>query len=234
MPKENRSSNTDMICVLRSQLSSFIEHSVASHRSPAWVKDKAGLLAALAQPAEQHQGDAIGTLVRDYNERIVFTPIGDPHIIDDMKVYAHADPGEVERLRDELPEFARMVIAKLQRFRDCAEDGQGADIGRRWFDVLVQLGLLHRVQRSPALWEITCEGDALLESRAALERKPSTSDDLAAFNAAFQKAMETGWDDPIDLALQLWNARGGLERKPALDPKMIGIIHTPPAEYDEP
>lgn len=52
-----------------------------------------------AAPAEQHHGDAIGTLVRDYNERIVFTPIGDPHIIDDMKVYAHADPGEAERLR---------------------------------------------------------------------------------------------------------------------------------------
>jgi len=27
--------------------------------------------------------------------------------------------------------------------------------------------------------------------------------------------METGWDDPIDLALQLWNARGALERKPS-------------------
>ena len=74
--------------------------------------------------------------------------------------------------RDELPEFARTVIAKLVRFRDCAEDGQGVDIGRNWFDTLVQLGLLHRVQRSPAMWEITCEGDALLESRAALERNP--------------------------------------------------------------
>ncbi|MCO7515761.1 hypothetical protein [Pseudomonas putida] len=72
------------------------------------------------------------------------------------------------------------------------------------------------------------------EARAALEHKPAGADDLAAFNAAFQKAMETGWDDPIDLALQLWNARGGLERKPALDPKMIGIVHTPPAECDEP
>lgn len=74
--------------------------------------------------------------------------------------------------RDELPEFARTVIAKLVRFRDCAEDGQGVDIGRNWFDTLVQLGLLHRVQRSPAMWEITCEGDALLESRAALESQP--------------------------------------------------------------
>lgn len=74
--------------------------------------------------------------------------------------------------RDELPEFARRVIAKLKRFRDCAEDGQGADIGREWFDVLVKLGLLNRVQRSPALWEITDEGDALLEARAVLERKP--------------------------------------------------------------
>ncbi|MDD2056298.1 hypothetical protein N5D52_10285 [Pseudomonas sp. GD03860] len=76
----------------------------------------------------------------------------------------------VERV--ELPRFAQRVIKKLKRFRDCAEDSQGADIGKAWFDVLVQLGLLNRVQRSPAYWEITDEGDALLEARAALERKP--------------------------------------------------------------
>ncbi|MCO7634081.1 hypothetical protein NJF54_19865 [Pseudomonas guariconensis] len=93
-----------------------------------------------------------------------------------------------------------------------AEDGDGYTFTQEEFDLFVQR----------------------LLDRAALEHKPSTSDDLAAFNAAFQKAMEAGWDDPIDLARQLWNARGGLERKPALDTKMIGIVHTPPAEYDEP
>ncbi len=67
-----------------------------------------------------------------------------------------------------LPQFAQTVIRKLKRFRDCAEDGQGADIGKTWFDVLVQLGLLNRVQRSPAWWEITDEGDALLDGRADL------------------------------------------------------------------
>lgn len=83
---------------------------------------------------------------------------------------ASAEPSSpVER--DELPRFAQTVIKKLKRFRDCAEDSQGADIGKTWFDVLVQLGLLNRVQRSPAYWEITDEGDALLEARAALERK---------------------------------------------------------------
>lgn len=74
--------------------------------------------------------------------------------------------------RDEFPPFAKTVIKKLKRFRDCAEDNQGADIGKVWFDVLVQLGLLNRVQRSPAYWEITDEGVALLESSASLERKP--------------------------------------------------------------
>lgn len=78
--------------------------------------------AILDQSAKQHQGDAIGTLVRDYNERIVFTPIGDPHIIDDMKVYANADPGEVERLRYELAELQHLKEYVTQPLRDrCAE-----------------------------------------------------------------------------------------------------------------
>ncbi|WP_153785308.1 hypothetical protein [Pseudomonas sp. EMN2] len=76
-----------------------------------------------------------------------------------------------EQHQGDLPIFANKVISKLKRFRDCAEDGQGADIGRQWFDTLVQLGLLHRVQRSPAMWEITCEGDALLEGHAGQEKK---------------------------------------------------------------
>lgn len=59
--------------------------------------------------------------------------------------------------------FAEKVISKLERFQECADDGQGADIGRHWFDLLTQLGLLNRVQRSPALWEMTQQGEDALE-----------------------------------------------------------------------
>lgn len=59
--------------------------------------------------------------------------------------------------------FADKVIRKLQRFHECMDDGQGADIGRHWFDLLTQLGLLNRVQRSPALWEITQQGEDCLD-----------------------------------------------------------------------
>ena len=65
---------------------------------------------------------------------------------------------------DGLPAFAQKVIRKLRRFEACASDGKGADIGRHWFDLLTQLGLLNRVQRSPALWEITQQGEDLLEA----------------------------------------------------------------------
>lgn len=65
-----------------------------------------------------------------------------------------------------LPPFANQVIRKLQRFDECAGDGQGADIGTQWFDVLTQLGLLKRVQRSPALWQVTEQGEQLLELRS--------------------------------------------------------------------
>ncbi|WP_201772881.1 hypothetical protein [Pseudomonas sp. BRG-100] len=59
--------------------------------------------------------------------------------------------------------FADKVIRKLERFQECADDGQGADIGRHWFDLLTQLGLLNRVQRSPALWEMTQQGEDALD-----------------------------------------------------------------------
>ncbi|MEE9944014.1 hypothetical protein ACNPNU_05320 [Pseudomonas shirazica] len=102
MPTENRSSNTEMVSVKRE----LVEQAMQACFEAGFGIPHDALRDVLAQPAEQHQGDAIGTLVRDYNERIVFTPIGDPHIIDDMKVYAHADPGEVERLREALKFYA--------------------------------------------------------------------------------------------------------------------------------
>lgn len=65
-----------------------------------------------------------------------------------------------------LPPFAEKVLGKLRRFEECSSDNQGADIGRHWFDVLTQLGLLNRVQRSPALWEMTQQGEDLLAVHA--------------------------------------------------------------------
>lgn len=62
--------------------------------------------------------------------------------------------------------FAEEVIAKLQRFEAYASDGQDVDIGRHWFDLLTQLELLRRVQRSPAYWEMTQQGqDVLVATR---------------------------------------------------------------------
>ncbi|WP_447404529.1 hypothetical protein [Pseudomonas aeruginosa] len=75
-----------------------------------------------------------------------------------------------------LPPFAEKVLAKLRRFNECAEDpgSGGVDIGRHWLDLLTQLGLLNRVQRSPALWEITQQGEDLLGTS-----QPSPAPELA-------------------------------------------------------
>lgn len=64
----------------------------------------------------------------------------------------------------EVMPFAEKVIAKLQRFEACVSDGQDVDIDRHWFDVLTHLGLLRRVQRSPAYWEITQQGEDALKT----------------------------------------------------------------------
>lgn len=78
-----------------------------------------------------------------------------------------------------LPPFANLVIRKLQRFDECTGDGQGADIGAQWFDVLSQLELLKRVQRSPGQWQVTEQGEQLLELRLGAQR----SDDAVRVEA---------------------------------------------------
>jgi len=55
-------------------------------------------------------------------------------------------------------DITRLVCQKLQRFADCAEDGDGCDIGRDWFDALTLLGLLERTKRNPAEWTMTPAG----------------------------------------------------------------------------
>lgn len=71
-----------------------------------------------------------------------------------------------------LPPFAEKVISKLRRCEECFSDFEsgGVDIGRHWLDSLTQLGLLNRVQRSPAMWEITQQGEDCLDATAALNK----------------------------------------------------------------
>lgn len=80
-----------------------------------------------------------------------------------------------------LPPFAEKVLAKLRRFYDCASDFEsgGVDIGRHWLDLLTQLGLLNRVQRSPALWEISQQGEDLLgmPQPSPAQAEQATADD---------------------------------------------------------
>ncbi|HCF7385830.1 TPA: hypothetical protein NIJ97_002009 [Pseudomonas aeruginosa] len=88
----------------------------------------------------------------------------DGTIVDDWKALKTIQRAALAQPSPVLPPFAEKVLAKLRRFYDCASDFEsgGVDIGRHWLDLLTQLGLLNRVQRSPALWEITQQGEDLL------------------------------------------------------------------------
>lgn len=70
----------------------------------------------------------------------------------------------------EFRKVADKILANLIRFADCAEDFEagGVDIGRDWLDTLTHLGLLERVQRSPALWQATDEADAIIDAQRAI------------------------------------------------------------------
>ncbi|HGM7654182.1 TPA: hypothetical protein ACKQDU_004519 [Pseudomonas aeruginosa] len=117
---------------------------------------------------EQAGGDE---RVIGWRERILAAhPNSDPGFWTDALLVEHM-AAEIEDLRaalaqpsPALPPFAEKVLSKLRRFEECAKDFEsgGVDIGRHWLDLLTQLGLLNRVQRSPALWEISQQGEDLL------------------------------------------------------------------------
>ncbi|MFK8398120.1 hypothetical protein M2D07_006365 [Pseudomonas sp. BGr12] len=92
-----------------------------------------------------------------------------PQLMAAHAALAQLSPATVASAVGSLPPFAEKVVSKLRRFYDCAEDFEsgGVDIGRHWLDLLTRLGLLNRVQRSPALWEISQQGEDLLETPVA-------------------------------------------------------------------
>ncbi|WP_206627415.1 hypothetical protein [Pseudomonas aeruginosa] len=126
-----------------------------------------------------------------------------------------------------LPPFAEKVLAKLRRFNECAEDpgSGGVDIGRHWLDLLTQLGLLNRVQRSPALWEITQQGEDLLgtpqpspaQAEKAEAERPEwpTEDELEAAGLGYPlhkeeavKLWYSGFRSEVITVLEAWEAIG--------------------------
>jgi hypothetical protein len=92
-----------------------------------------------------------------------------------------------------LPPFAQKVISKLQRFEECTSDSQGADIGRHWLDLLTQLGLLNRVQRSPALWEMTQQGEDLLSSPTKQPREVVAGDEVEVLSYLYRHPTGEPW-----------------------------------------
>lgn len=65
--------------------------------------------------------------------------------------------------------FVEEILADLRRFKECAEDDNDVYMERSRFDLLVQLGLLERIQRSPARWMMTQAGEDAIALAAAGE-----------------------------------------------------------------
>lgn len=65
--------------------------------------------------------------------------------------------------------FVEEILADLRRFAECVEDNNDVNLERSRFDLLTQLGLLARVQRSPARWMMTQAGEDAIAQPAAGE-----------------------------------------------------------------
>lgn len=118
-------SNTEQIVsVPREELQRFIENAACLGRSPQWVKDKAALLNAIAQPAAQHQGEPVAYIRQKDIDRLLSAHVAgcSANLEKEPRdgfvpFFAHPDAGEVERLREELEEHqakAEMFYGKQQ------------------------------------------------------------------------------------------------------------------------
>jgi len=71
-----------------------------------------------------------------------------------------------------VPDGLLDVLRLLQRVSDCCDDSQAVDISRKTLDALTTFGFLRRVQRSPARWEMTEVGQAVIAAAPAPKETP--------------------------------------------------------------
>lgn len=148
-----------------------------AHANGAWFGWQAGAAGIEAKAAPVGEREAFESIAADDNFGIlrVLGEMAEQHGLEDgdyielaaRHAWGYFQAGAAYQRQsgvNELPPFAQKVISKLQRFQECAEDGEDTDIGRHWLDLLTQLALLNRVQRSPALWEISQQGEDVLDS----------------------------------------------------------------------
>lgn len=98
--------------------------------------------------------------------------------------------------------FVEEILADLRRFKECAEDNQDVDLERDRFDLLTQLGLLERTQRSPALWVMTQAGEDAIAQPAADEpvawaRQCDLDESDPAIFVAREEVRESGYVIPL-------------------------------------
>ncbi|MBC3421837.1 hypothetical protein [Pseudomonas sp. RW3S2] len=114
MPTENRSSNTEMVSVPREQLQAW-----QKRFSKAQIfKESSEVQALLAQPA-QHQGEPVAVL---YANGTVLTKADCGDVFDicckvETPLYTHADPADIERLREEVGGLEQVVKLQVEALK---------------------------------------------------------------------------------------------------------------------
>ncbi len=123
MPTENRSSNTEMVSLpreLADRIQLRLDHAASAFKAAKPERDQ--LRAVLARPAEQHQGEPVGwqfyqdgkwwngnDRIKDHrkNTEDAGYPVRD--------VFSHADPSEVERLREVIKHSDAQIMRQSMR-----------------------------------------------------------------------------------------------------------------------
>lgn len=124
--------------------------------------------------------------------------------------------------------FLEEILADLRRFAECVEDNNDVNLERSRFDLLVQLGLLARVQRSPALWELTQAGEDALASPVS----DTSVDERAAFNTWRVDGLGDVKCSPEGAAWLAWQARAARDHSISLSPATWDVLQALSPESD--
>ncbi|WP_145257049.1 hypothetical protein [Pseudomonas sp. DE0157] len=211
MPTENRSSNIEMVSVPRDEVERLVKllayqaHPYPSPHAEYWQS-------VLDQPV-QHQGEPVAVL---YANGTVLTKADCGDVFDicckvETPLYTHADPAEV----DPVPECF------------CVE--HGLHIEQLKAQLAEAHALLRKVRDGLLQWHHRSAAEEIELIDAALSTSAEPKCGKCHGRGLLRIATVCG---PADKSCP--ECASADPSAPTHDPKLISIVHTPPAEYDEP
>lgn len=219
MPTENRSSNTELISLAASAIEDLLANGTGAVAAAAWSDLPAQLRKINLAPAQQHQGEPVAWLHGSPKGKSLSFSEAAHENVDSTPLYTHADPGEVERLRERLKivsEF-RDKFEALAKSLDSENDtlrAQLAELLHRAADLVEGITTEDLVRWPVSMAARVVKLKAALERSASAEPSaplPPVDGDLLppiGSKVLFHLAREDEWVEHTVVGYYVWGNHG--------------------------